>query len=328
MKLSKVTVVSSKMTNANYKISSVSTPTPWRGLCAALCGFAVLMAGCNPPTETIPRLKKRDRTAGLSGSGMSGSGITLGSGMTWSSGMTGSGITIGSGMTIRNGGSGITLPGGINFKQRFREMKGSGITLPQSNLDRSRSTIRVYPVSTRSASSSNSGLPLDGDDDAKAKTEGKEKSVKLQVADYDALNAWMKKENGKIIVLDVWSTSCIPCMKEFPELVALSQKFEDQVQCVALNVDYIGLKKKPAESYAPQVEKFLKSKKATFPNFLSSMPDEDIREKLGIFSIPAVLIYGTDGKLLHSLGEHNTGDDGLTYQGDVLPKIKAALAAR
>ena len=89
-------------------------------------------------------------------------------------------------------------------------------------------------------------------------------------------------EKGKWTIVDVWSTSCVPCMKEFPNLVALAKKYPDKVRCVSVNVDYLGLKSKTVEDYRADVEKFLKAQKAEFANFLCATPDSDVFTELEI----------------------------------------------
>lgn len=150
--------------------------------------------------------------------------------------------------------------------------------------------------------------------------------VELKLADAAQLEETVRSQAGKIVVVDVWSLSCAPCLREFPNLVELSHKYPEQVRCISLNVDYIGLKSKPPESYRPAVEDFLKKQKAQLINLLSATSDEAILTKFKLEAIPAILIYGTDGRLLHTLTDVNTGDDGLTYAGDVIPKIEQLLA--
>ncbi len=49
--------------------------------------------------------------------------------------------------------------------------------------------------------------------------------VRLQTLDYDGLQKLIASKQGKVVVLDVWSTGCPPCMKSFPDLVALQRKY-------------------------------------------------------------------------------------------------------
>lgn len=241
---------------------------------ALVCCFAI-MAGCNPPVETIPKLRPQTKKS----SGSTSSGMT-------SSGMTGS--------------SGITLP-------------SSGTTVPGGLIPPTSGVTQVEPEESRTATKWVAFL-------------AKEEPVSVKLASFDELQAKLKEFHGKVVVVDVWSTSCIPCMQEFPNLVALGKRFPDDVACISLNVDYIGLKKKTPESYLPKIEEFLIKQKAQITNLAANEPDDQIREKLEVSSIPAILIYDAAGKLVHRLGEGNSGDDGLTYEGDVIPKVEALLA--
>ena len=298
------------------------------GLSSLTLGSLLFSAGCNPPTETIPRLKPRKRPvvmlgSGLTTSGMTGSGITS-SGMTWSSG-----ITLSGGVTIPSGG--ITLPSsGITTQDQ---------TYPRLKLGKKKVTSEVHyslaPKMHRRGSAHEFLRSQDGpvsfvhflqDSSKPQNPAGKAKpKVLLQPADFKQLQAELSKHKGKVVVVDVWSTACVPCMREFPNLVKLSQKHKKKLACISLNVDYYGSKKKGPDYYAPKVLKFLQKQKALMTNLISTLRDEDMREKLDISSIPAILIYDRTGKLVHRLGDHNTGDDGLTYEGDVNPKVDDLL---
>ncbi len=155
---------------------------------------------------------------------------------------------------------------------------------------------------------------------------GESPKVNVQVADLDKLQETVASLSGKVVVVDIWSTSCAPCMAEFPHLVELSRMGNEQLACISYNVDYIGLKKKSPESYLPKVADFLQKQQATFTNLLSAASDESVLTHFKLESIPAILIYGPDGNLLHTLTDVNSGDDGLTYAGDVIPKVEALLA--
>ncbi len=150
-------------------------------------------------------------------------------------------------------------------------------------------------------------------------------SVDLTLAGYSDLQAIIKQQSGRLVVVDVWSTSCLPCMREFPNLVELARKYEWQLTCISMNVDYIGLKSKPPESYLPKIQSFLDSQQAELINLASSESDRELLPKLEVGSLPAILIYDTQGQLVKSFTDSNAGDDGLTYAGDVIPVIEQML---
>ncbi len=151
--------------------------------------------------------------------------------------------------------------------------------------------------------------------------------VTAELASYDDVMAFVASAKGKVVVVDVWSTSCLPCMQEFPNLVALSKQYPQRVQCVSLNVDYIGLKKKGPETYLPAVEKFLIAQDAQLKNFVATEMDEAIRERLSIGAIPAIIVYSPDGELAGTLTDSNASGDGLSYEGDVIPLVEKLLAS-
>jgi len=140
--------------------------------------------------------------------------------------------------------------------------------------------------------------------------------VTLEITDWDSVVGKIAAHKGKIVVLDAWSTSCPPCMKEFPNLVKMNAKYGGkQVVCMSLSCDYAGIKNKPPEFYRERVMKFLDKEQATFENLMASDEAEVVFDKLKIASIPAVLVYGKDGKLAKCFNNDNatTDEEAFTY---------------
>jgi len=122
-------------------------------------------------------------------------------------------------------------------------------------------------------------------------------NVEVQVLDHAGFEKLLAKHHGQVVVVDCWSTSCEPCKKEFPKLVALHQKYgPDKVACVSLCFDYDGRGKVEGEMLA-RIRQFLVGQNATFENVVSSTPDTELYQKLDVNSVPTVRVYGPDGKL-------------------------------
>src|SRR5689334_1386000 len=43
---------------------------------------------------------------------------------------------------------------------------------------------------------------------------------------------------GKVILVNFWATWCPPCREEIPDLIALQEKYKDQLQIVGISQDY------------------------------------------------------------------------------------------
>ena len=115
-----------------------------------------------------------------------------------------------------------------------------------------------------------------------------------------------------------------------PNLVKLHEKrAKDGVVCMSLSCDYAGIKSKPPEFYRERVLKFLQKQKATFQNLLSSVPADELFEKMNLASIPAVYVYGRDGKLVKRFDNEQarTEEENFTYE-DVTALVEKLLAEK
>jgi hypothetical protein len=118
-------------------------------------------------------------------------------------------------------------------------------------------------------------------------------------------------------------------MKEFPGLVKLAGKHADDVVCVSFNVDYAGIKSKPPEYYRERVTKFLTGRNAAFRNYLSTEEADKVFDSLKLPSIPAVIVYGRDGKAAKRFDSSLLTDDeseAFTYQDDIAPFVAGLVA--
>jgi thiol-disulfide isomerase/thioredoxin len=126
--------------------------------------------------------------------------------------------------------------------------------------------------------------------------------VSLRILDFDGLQRLIADKRGKVVVVDVWSTSCPPCVKSFPDLVALHRKFgPERLACVSVSLDYEGTD--PPQRVAPAVLDFLTKQQATFDNVLASEEVFTMLKKLGVSAPPAVFVYNRDGKLREKFSE-------------------------
>ena len=117
--------------------------------------------------------------------------------------------------------------------------------------------------------------------------------VTLTPIKYDAYLAKIAaNKTAKLTVVDAWATWCGPCKENFPHLVELHKKYAGKgLAVMSLSLDDPEKPKKIAEAKA-----FLTEKKAVFPNWVLNETMDDAFEKLNIQAIPAVFLFGPDGK--------------------------------
>jgi len=127
-------------------------------------------------------------------------------------------------------------------------------------------------------------------------------ALKLDLVDHAALMQRVRAHAGKVVVLDCWSTSCPPCIREFPGLVRLAAAHPQAVACLSLSFDYEGIGS--VEEAAERVRGFLASVGAAgVVNLLGSEDSDALAAKLDLVGVPAVFVYGRDGTLLQRFDE-------------------------
>ena len=124
----------------------------------------------------------------------------------------------------------------------------------------------------------------------------------VRLVDQAGLDAELSRHVGKVVVVDFWSTSCPPCVKEFPRLVALQKTHGERIACISFSLDYEGID--APEELLPPVQAFLdKVGAGGIVNLLCTEESDAVYQKLDLVSVPAVYVYGPDGKLVQRFDE-------------------------
>lgn len=148
-------------------------------------------------------------------------------------------------------------------------------------------------------------------------------NVELVEATWADLLALVEQHKGKIVVVDLWSTACEPCMTEFPHLIELHQRFPDDVVAISFDVDYAGIKNKPPAYYRERVLEFLGSQaeNKVIHRMCTTAADELFTE-IKLDTIPAIYVFGRDGTILKRFD-----NEGVSYEKQVIPFVGNQVTA-
>lgn len=100
---------------------------------------------------------------------------------------------------------------------------------------------------------------------------------------------------GKVVIVNFWATWCPPCLKEFPDIIALYNEERDaglEVLAVSMNAD----------DEMADVEAFLEEFHPPFAVRIASSLDGSFYEDVvspWYGEIPITLVFDTHGKLVH-----------------------------
>jgi thiol-disulfide isomerase/thioredoxin len=133
--------------------------------------------------------------------------------------------------------------------------------------------------------------------------------VSLVPVKYDAMRDQFAAKKAKLTMVDAWATWCAPCKENFPHVVEMNRKYGGQ----GLNVVSLSLDDPTEPKAVGEATQFLRESKAAFTNFLLDETQEDAFDKLKINGIPAVFLFGPDGKELRRYTMDDV-DNQFTYE--------------
>jgi peroxiredoxin len=94
-----------------------------------------------------------------------------------------------------------------------------------------------------------------------------------------------KNLRGKVVLVNFWSTSCLPCREEMPDLERLCQRFGGQgLIALAISGD------QPAD-----LRKYMATQRLSFPLLID--PDDKVKKQFRVAGIPKTLLYNREGHL-------------------------------
>src|SRR5258706_10718095 len=120
--------------------------------------------------------------------------------------------------------------------------------------------------------------------------------------------------HGKVVLLNFWATWCGPCRAEIPDLIALQQKYKDQLQIIGLTVDDDDV------AFVKQVVA------RTRINYPVAMTTPEVRGRYGgVAALPTSFVLDTQGRIVQ---KHEGLRDPALYETEIRALLGLPIGAR
>lgn len=110
---------------------------------------------------------------------------------------------------------------------------------------------------------------------------------------------------GKVVLVNIWATWCAPCVKEFPSLKNLVEKFKGEIVVLAISHD----------RSVEDIESFVRAF-GTMPEAFVLLWDKEksISKIFGTEALPETYIISPQGKLLRKVAGDTIWDDAMAFE--------------
>lgn len=117
----------------------------------------------------------------------------------------------------------------------------------------------------------------------------------VELRDLDGGSASLSEYEGRVVLLNVWATWCLPCREEMPSMERLYREFEGRgFEIVAVSVDRpVGGEERGGPALRRRIRAFADSMGVTFPIFHD--PSGRTEDAFRTTGVPESFLIGADG---------------------------------
>jgi thiol-disulfide isomerase/thioredoxin len=130
-------------------------------------------------------------------------------------------------------------------------------------------------------------------------------AASARAVNAEEMQALLKRDGERPLLVNYWATWCDPCRDEFPDLVKIDKQYRAQ------GLDFIAITLDDLKDINTEVPKFLRTMKATMPVYLLDVidagPTINLVDPDWGGSLPATFLYDNQGAVVYKhFGRINT----------------------
>ncbi|WP_187269556.1 TlpA family protein disulfide reductase [Flagellimonas hymeniacidonis] len=111
--------------------------------------------------------------------------------------------------------------------------------------------------------------------------------------DYSGGVASLDDFKGNLVYIDIWATWCGPCIREFPYLKKLKEKYDDK------GITFMGISRDDVR-FRDKWKEMIKKEGLKGVQLLGGSKDDDFIKKYQILTIPRFILLDREGKIIDS----------------------------
>ena len=122
-------------------------------------------------------------------------------------------------------------------------------------------------------------------------------AVSTRAVNAEEMQALLKRDGARPLLVNFWATWCDPCREEFPDLVKIDKQYRPK------GVDFIAISLDDLADLKSAVPKFLREMRATMPNYILNVSDPEPAIKAvdpaWDGALPATFLYNSAGEVVY-----------------------------